>query len=246
MMSNVKILGHRGWSANYPENTRLALTQALQLGVDGTEYDVQLSADGVPVILHDPTVDRTTDGTGKVSELTFAQLRAVNAATAKPECGRQTIPSLSEVLDDAFAISPQGFYNIEIKVYNPEWRSLVDRVVAVTSQHPLRERILFSSFEHESLSYLKTNHPTVKVGLLYEDDPQQPWAAAKFYDAYSVNLNYRFATDEVVSRCHAHGVKVAVWTVDEPADILRCLKTGVDVLISNRPDVALRVIREAR
>jgi len=245
-MANPRILGHRGWSANYPENTRLALIQALQLGVDGTEYDVQLSADGIPVILHDPTVDRSTDGTGRVSDLTFEQLKALNAAAEKPDCGLQAIPSLSEVLDDGFAISPQGFYNIELKVYNPDWKSLVDRVVSLTSQHPLRDRILFSSFDHESLSYLKTNNPTAEVGLLYENAPNEPWIMAKFYNAYSVNLNYRFATDEVVSKCHAHGVKVAVWTVDEPVDMLRCLKNGVDVLISNRPDVALRVIRDAQ
>ncbi|MCL6598848.1 MAG: hypothetical protein K6T81_08905 [Alicyclobacillus macrosporangiidus] len=245
-MTDTLILGHRGWSARYPENTLLAFRRALDLGCDGLEFDVQLTADEVPVILHDPTVDRTTNGTGRVADLTFAELRRLNAAArfvGEYSGEAQPIPMLDEVLDLAYAQYPGGFYNVELKVYDGDGRALVDRVVPMVMAHPLASRILFSSFHHGCLEYLKLRYPEAEIGLLYEGPVQEPWRRAKDLGAYSVNLDHRFAAD-VVAECQAQGVRVCVWTVDPPDRIRAFLRQGVDILISNQPDVALQVSKE--
>jgi glycerophosphoryl diester phosphodiesterase len=245
-MTDTLILGHRGWSARYPENTLLAFSQALDLGCDGLEFDVQLTADEVPVILHDPTVDRTTGGSGRLADLTFAELRRLNAAArfAGAHSGEaQPIPNLQEVLDLAYVRYPGGLYNVELKVYDGDGRELVDRVLPLVLAHPLASRVVFSSFHHGCLAYLKSRYPGVEIGLLYEGPVQEPWRRAKDLGAYSVNLDHRFAAD-VVAACQAHGVRVCVWTVDPPDCIRAFLRQGVDILISNQPDVALQVRKE--
>jgi glycerophosphoryl diester phosphodiesterase len=242
------ILAHRGWSARYPENTLLAFVEALQLGSDGLEFDVQVTADGVPVIIHDPTVDRTTDGKGPVSHWRLQDLRRLNAAKGFenwPDVGRQRIPTLTEVLDAAHALHPAGCYNIELKVYDNDGRALVDRAVPACLHHPLGRRILFSSFHHGALEYLKRRYPRAKIGLLFADRDPEPWRKAMDLGAVSVHLLHSHADPDVIKACQTRGVRVALWTVDEPDDIRRCLRLGVDMLITNVPDTALR-LRDGR
>ncbi|GMA63169.1 hypothetical protein NZD89_25310 [Alicyclobacillus fastidiosus] len=241
MVNKCMILGHRGFSAVYPENTRLAFRKALNLGIDGLEFDVQLTVDEVPVIIHDPMVNRTTDGHGLISSMNYLQTQQLNAALDKPEHGFQTVPALHDVLNDAYEVCPEGIYNIEIKVYNDDWKTLIDRVVTVTGQHPLRKRILFSSFHHKCLEYLKASYPSFEIGLLFDREIVEPWYIAKQLKAYSVHLDYQFTSEDIISDCHAKQVPVAVWTVDRPEQIERFIHLNTDFLISNVPDVAKRI-----
>jgi glycerophosphoryl diester phosphodiesterase len=241
MVNQSMVLGHRGFSANYPENTRLAFRKALELGIDGLEFDVQLTADEVPIIMHDPTVDRTTDGRGLVSLMDYGQIRQLNAAKCRPEMGFQSVPTLQDVLNDAYEVCPKGFYNIEIKVYDENWKTLIDRVVSVANQHPLRKQILFSSFHHRCLEYLKDHYPSFEVGLLFDQEIVEPWYIAKQLKAYSVNLDYRLTSDELISACHAEQLRVAVWTVDDLEQIQRFIHRNTDIVISNVPDMVKRI-----
>ncbi|MCL6516736.1 glycerophosphodiester phosphodiesterase family protein [Alicyclobacillus sp.] len=235
---STKILAHRGWSARYPENTLTAFAAALTVGCDGLEFDVQLTADEVPVVLHDPTVDRTTDGTGRVSRLRFADIRQLNAAAGRE--GFHAVPTLEEVLQLAALHHPTGLYNIELKVHEGDGRALVNRVVPLVLAHPIGRRVLFSSFHHGCLAYLRSRHPEAAIGLLFEEPVLEPWLRAQAVGAWSVNAEASWARD-VIEPCRRHGVHVCVWTVDDPVAMRRFFRQGTDVLISNVPDVALRV-----
>jgi glycerophosphoryl diester phosphodiesterase len=237
------VLAHRGWSAQYPENTLRAFRKALTAGADGLEFDVQLTADGTIVVIHDASVERTTDGLGLVADLMDETIRQFNAASNWPAAPFEAIPNLSDVLDTAYALHPRGLYNIEIKTYTSDWKELVDEVVKLTETHPLKQSLLFSSFHHEAAAYLKQQAPTATIGLLFEDDCPDAWQRALDVSAYSVHMDYQFVTPEFVQTCHSHGVQVAVWTVDEPADIARIARTGVDIVLSNRVDTALTMLR---
>ena len=243
MQNRSLILAHRGWSGRYPENTLLAFNEALTLGVDGFEFDVQLSADHVPVILHDPTVNRTTNGSGRVSEKSLKELRRLNAAHVWPQLPAQPIPLLEEVLNLIAQRNPSGFYNIEVKVYNEDWREVIDRFMPALLHQPFGERVLISSFYHPCLYYLRDQFPNTPVGLLYEENVRNPWQDAMAMGANFVNMDYHFITEELVDHCHEAGVKVCAWTVDDANDLRTLTQWGVDVLISNHPDIALQTVR---
>jgi glycerophosphoryl diester phosphodiesterase len=242
-MRRTKVLGHRGWSAEYPENTCFAFEKALRLGSDGIEFDVQLTKDGIPVIIHDVMVDRTTDGTGRVSELTAAALRKFNAAARKQtsrEIGFQPIPTLGEVLKAAYAVHADALCNIEIKVHDGDGKEVVDATLRCLREHPYARNILFSSFHHGCLAYLRNRDSQARIGLLYEQTPTDAWHVAKHIQASSIHLNYRVATPNVMNDCHDRGLQVCVWTVDAPSDIDRFMAQGTDVLITNSPERAVR------
>jgi glycerophosphoryl diester phosphodiesterase len=233
------IQAHRGFSARYPENTCLAFTRALDLDIEGIELDVQLTSDRVPVVIHDPTVDRTTDGRGRVNAYTAEALAKLNAAGHSTR--RQSIPTLAAALDAIYAARPDSICNIELKVYEGDGSELVDMVLPVVQNHPLASRVCFSSFRHGCLAYLKHRWPEAPIGLLYDRRVMDPWRRAQELGAVSVNLRYRYITPELIADCHRHRVQVAAWTVDNPESIHQMLRWNVDTIISNRPDVALRV-----
>lgn len=235
------LLGHRGWSAKYPENTLKSFTAALEIGLDGLEFDVQLSKDGVPVILHDETLNRTTDGGGKVSDWSYSELVKLNAAARWPELQRTPIPRLSTVLDEVLRVNPRGLYNIEIKVYNDAWRDLVNTVVRTVRNHPLAEHIVFSSFHHECLTYLRYCNADAKIGLLYEDQVDEPWLQVREINGYSVHLNYQVTSLELIRACHAQGTYVGVWTVDEAKDLAKFYHYGADMVISNQARIGKEI-----
>ncbi|MCF8566718.1 hypothetical protein LLE49_18500 [Alicyclobacillus tolerans] len=238
MKTQSKVLAHRGFSAKYPENTLLAFRKAFELPIEGLEFDVHITADEVPVVIHDAKVDRTTDGQGRIALMDCDAVRTLNASAHRPEFGFQSVPTLLEVLNDAYQMRPDGLYNIEIKVDGADWKPLVDRVVSVVHNHPLKRRVLVSSFHHDCLAYLKERDASFEIGLLMADFEDEPWYLAKQLNAYSVNLDYRNTTDDLVRGCRDHQIRTAVWTVDEPETIRRFMRLDTDLLITNVPDVA--------
>ncbi|MCL6632165.1 MAG: hypothetical protein K6T63_05965 [Alicyclobacillus herbarius] len=268
-MTQPQIQAHRGWSGRYPENTCLAYQRALDLPIEGIELDVQLSADGVPVVIHDATVDRTTDARGRVSQLTAEALARCNAAirfsSARPSAREiesddtrqaeeyglafQPIPTLEQALQTIWTARPDAVVNIELKVYTGDGHHLVGTVVpqvwALVDQCGVsRRQVHFSSFRHGCLAHLKRVFPDARIGLLYDRRVTEPWREALELAAESINLRHRWITADLIQACHAEGVQVAAWTVDDPARIAELFRAGVDVLISNQPDVAERVRRQ--
>jgi glycerophosphoryl diester phosphodiesterase len=237
------VIGHRGASAAAPQNTLAAFCRAMELGADGVELDVQLSADGVPVVIHDLTVDKTTDGTGPVRSKTLAELKALDAgSTFSPQFASERIPTLSEALA---ALEGKLLINVELKDFNPRGSGLEAPVVEVVRKHAMEKRVLFSSFNPFALRAVKRLAPEIPAGLLYAPDLaiylRRAWLAP-LVPHEARHPHFSMVTESPVKWCHGHGLRVNTWTVDDPAEMRRLIALGVDGIISNKVDVLRQVV----
>ncbi len=235
------VFGHRGASASAPENTLPAFQAAIEQGADGVELDVQLSADGVPVVIHDDTVDRTTDGHGRVTGLSLAELRALDAGRFRGNAFAGTrIPTLDEVFELARG---HLLVNVELKIDDTRDAGLEKRVVETIARHAMRDQVIVSSFNPVSLWRLRRLDPALPRGMLYA--PDQPrylrdrWLAV-LARPDAMHPGRTLATREHVDALRSDGFKVNVWTVDERAEVKRLIDLGVDGIISNRPGDVVR------
>ena len=241
------VLAHRGASAEAPENTLAAFRLALAQGADGVELDVILSADGVPVVIHDDTLDRTTTGAGPVSRLSLAELKALSAGYAAcfgAQYQAEQIPTLAEVFA---ACGEQPLINIELKHDRSPGRQLAARVVDLIHAHGRQGRVIVSSFQFSSLRRLKALDPALPAGLLYMAPVFGPrlsrcLAGALPHEAHHPSAIGLSARD--IAWCHQNGLRVNAWTVDAEPELRRLALAGVDGLITNRPGVAVRVLAE--
>jgi glycerophosphoryl diester phosphodiesterase len=255
------VFAHRGGALLAPENTLAAFTRAHALGVDGFELDVRLSRDGEVMVIHDADVDRTTNGSGKVSAMTAAELRALDAGSrfkgSRGE-GDTRIPLLRDIL----ARFPQEMLIIELKGANP---ALPPRAFEVVREAGALERVCFGGFQRHMLIGVRrcgrrvtSVRPSERSEVplvcssasreetrwsLYRSWVRMPWPWRP-YDAFQVpeiSRRTRVVSPEFVRAAHARGLLVQVWTVNEEPQMQRLLSWGVDGLISDRPDLALRV-----
>ena len=246
---------HRGGAALRPENTIASFDNGLSLGADGCEFDVHLSRDGVVVVHHDATLDRTTNARGPVSALTADELGAVDAAhwfraedgTSFPFRG-QGIGILR--LRDVLGRYPGIPFIIELKVNLPE---LARRAVDEVREAGAVERVSFGSFGRRVLSALRAYEPRIPTGASREE---ARWALYRSWvhwpsgrPAYrELQVPERSGSTTIVSPrfieyAHRANLPVKVWTVNERADIRRLVDWGVDGIISDRPDIAVAVVR---
>ncbi len=235
-----QIWAHRGARRQAPENTLPAIELALGFGADGVEFDVQLSADGTPVVIHDESVDRTTDGTGAVAGLSFAQLRALDASAGFAGFGGVRIPSLEEVLD---LLAPSGVrVNIELKNAEEDYPGLEEKVLAAIEQRGIAERVVLSTFNHYSLKRLQRLGAPCELGMLYTDPLYRPWRYAAKLGVAAIHppANVLFG-ERYVRRAHALGLAVRPWVVNSEARLSRMFEWGVDAVFTDLPELALRV-----
>jgi len=238
------IQAHRGASAYWPENTIKAFSAAIEQGADCVELDVHLSKDGEIVVAHDFRLERVSNGSGYISDHTLAELKALDfGKLAADKGGEYRIPALSEVFS---LVKPSSLtINIELKTTERLYPELPEKLIALTREFDMEERVIYSSFNHYSLVHLKKINPKAKIALLYELGMIDPWVYANYVKAYAIHPHYYviMALPETVRLCHENGIKVNVWTVDENAVIKKMLECGVDGIITNKPDVA-RVCRD--
>ncbi len=239
---------HRGAREEAPENTLPAFLRAAALGADGVELDAQLSACGVPVIIHDFTLERTTDGTGPVGMMPLAALRELDAgARFSPEFTGTPIPTLDEVLE---VVGQRLLVNVELKFSSPVGAGamrLARAVVEVIRRHGLSKRVLCSSFNPLALRALRRIAPDLPVGFLVA--PDQPLLArgrlahlvAGKHEAR--HPHFSMITPGYVAWAHRAGYRVNTWTVNEADDINRMVQLGVDAIISDRPGVVRGILR---
>jgi glycerophosphoryl diester phosphodiesterase len=230
-------LAHRGASAHAPENTLAAFRLAADQGADGIEFDAKVSRDGVVVILHDATVDRTTGGTGRVSTLLLAELKHLDAgAKFNSKFAGERIPTLEEIFD---AVSDRLILNIELTNYASRDDGLELKVIDLVARRNLADRVMVSSFNPLSLRKVKQAAPHIACGLLYSpDNPiylRQTWGAPLIPDLEARHPEYSLVDADFVRTCHARGQKVNVWTVNEEADMRRMIGAGVDAIMTDRP-----------
>ncbi|WP_240643797.1 glycerophosphodiester phosphodiesterase [Antribacter gilvus] len=235
------VVAHRGNSSLAPQNTVAALDAAWRAGAGAIEIDVQLSADGVVVVIHDDTVDSTTDGSGAVADLTLAELRALDAGSwfSSHHAGER-IPTLSEVL--AFvAAHPGTDLLLELKdAWTVPEAALVTTAV---DEAGLADRVVVQSFWPDTVAALRDAAPHLPRGLLVSEEHPEAVALAGDLGVVCCNPSVAMATDpdaDLVARLHAQGLRVMVWTADEPEEWAALLGTdggtGVDAIITDRPD----------
>lgn len=227
---------HRGARAHAPENTLLAFDLAFDLGADGIECDVQLSADNRLVIIHDSTVKRTTDGRGAVRALTFDRLRGLDAGRG------QIIPTLEETL--ALVRARGGQVNIELKADNDAQAVEVAEAVAalltaMAEDDPLRTRILFSSFNHPAITTIRQRLPWARTGALFGGRAwtrQTMIERAQALGAEALHPHPRILSAETVRAAHEAGLRVNVWTANLWSTIRQLIAWDVDGVFSDVPE----------
>ena len=239
-MSKVMIQAHRGSSAYAPENTLPSFQLAVDMGADGIECDIHLSRDGHFIVCHDETVDRTSDGKGRISDMTLEQIKALDFGIKFDEKFAGTpAPTLEEMLE---VVKVMRVINIEIKRFEHEMGldASLDLFYGILSAYGILSKTIVSSFDKLALKRLKQLHPDVYTCLLY-DKMETPAAVAQALGCDAIHPYFGFLKKRTVTSAHDRGMKVNCWTADDPADIGHMIDIGCDGIISNRPDVALTV-----
>ena len=235
----VQVIAHRGYSAAAPENTLAAFQLAIERKCHLIELDLQFTRDLEPVVIHDPTLDRTTSGGGVVAQLSFQEISQWDAGSwfdsvFEPE----RVPSLGQVLDQ---VRPGGVdLLIELKESHLLMRGC-RRVVEVILRAEMGARCILQSFELEAVRRLHDLAPELRRATLYRTPSPDYVGEAMSVGADYLVLSRRLAGDFVVQDAHRNGIQVFVWTVDKPREIRRMIDLGVDGIISNHPE---RVFRE--
>ena len=232
-----EIWAHRGASDVAPENTLPAFELAVRRGADGIELDVQRTADGHLVVCHDETVERTSDGQGAIVDLTLAQLRSLDFSAGMDGFPGTRIPLLAEVLE---LMRPTNLLvNVELKDSEEAYPGMADEALRLAADLGMSERVLWSSFNHQTLRAIRDADPDARTGVLVVEPLVDIWHYAERLGAQAVHPYFRslrFMPD-AVDRCHAGGVQVNVWTVNTPEQLADMTALGVDAVISNVPDL---------
>ncbi|QZA33482.1 glycerophosphodiester phosphodiesterase family protein [Hydrogenibacillus sp. N12] len=237
----MEIWAHRGASAVAPENTLAAFQAALLAGADGIELDVQLTRDGVVVVIHDETLERTTDGSGFVHEKTWAELARLDAGRwFHPDFRGERVPRLEDVL--VWARGTNLRLNIELKNALFPMPGLEETVVALLHRHDLVERTVLSSFNHESVRRLRHEHPEVRAAILYVARLFDPCRYLAAIGGADLHPYYLTVSPELAAHAAACGARVRAFTVDRPEDIRLLQAYGVHGVITNRPAEARQAL----
>ncbi|MED4074587.1 glycerophosphodiester phosphodiesterase [Priestia endophytica] len=238
-LRKVDNIAHRGASAYAPENTIAAFDKAVEMKADYIEIDVQRSKDGKLVLIHDTTVDRTTDGSGKVGNLTFKELRNLDAGIWKGEqfAGAQ-IPTFDEILDRY-----HGKIGILIELKAPELYLGIEENVAKELKErnldkPQNEKIIVQSFNHKSMKKMNEFLPKVPIGVLTSSSADTTEQALQEFSTYAdyFNPSYGIVTEDLVNQVHSLGMKIGSWTVRSQEAAAFLLDVGVDAIITDYSD----------
>jgi glycerophosphoryl diester phosphodiesterase len=230
MTPSVLNIAHRGASGTFPENTLAAFRAAVDAGAQMCELDVQLTRDRAVIVMHDDTVDRTTDGHGAVAEFSLNDLKRLDAgARFEGRTGRgEKIPTLDEVFA---AVVGRCALNIELKKggYERDVAAIMRKWSAVGDS-------MISSFDWDALETMRSVDREIRIGVLTEKDPDATLEAAARMHAMSVNPRFDMASREFCAAAHAQGLKVLTWTVDAPELMRYLIDVGVDGIITNYPE----------
>lgn len=235
------VIAHRGASGYAPENTMESFRLAVQMGADGIELDVHLSADDQLVVIHDETVDRTTNGKGRVRDMTLAQLQQLDACNSMESYKGARIPTLAQVLE---LIKESGLLlNIEIKTDQNFYPGIEEKCVELVRQMGVEDQIIYSSFNHYTLLKVRELDEDAKLGILYADVLVNPWNYAD-----TLNVQYLHPAKSNVylpgfaENARAAGYGVNLWTINDRETMTHCARHDVNI-ITNYPDVALSICK---
>lgn len=202
----IRALAHRGYPGKYPENTLTAYRAAYELGFSHIEIDVQLSKDGVPILMHDITVNRMTDAKGFVKDFTFAELRKLKVG------GTETIPTLKEALQFAKGKMKVA---VELKQHGYLYPELEEKTLRVIEETGMMDSIYVNSFDHYSIRKMRGLSADIELGVIQHGATPGLFDFLKEIKASSLAVRIEYLTDEFVEECEAAGLQILVWPVDK-------------------------------
>ncbi|PRX97224.1 glycerophosphodiester phosphodiesterase [Allonocardiopsis opalescens] len=233
-LAPAQVVAHRGYSGLAPENTLVAIEAARHSGADYIEIDIDFTADGVPVVIHDDTVDRTTDGTGAIREMDYSEVRGLDAGSwFAPAYADEPMPSLEQALD---SFADQG--GRLLLEYKGGWSAnAVAETADMIRDRGLADSVMVQSFDVETVRNLRAEAPELPAGLLRSRLDGDPVAIAEELgvDAYNPNAERLLERPEVVDELQAAGIEVMAYTVNEAAGWQRLTELGVDAIITDHP-----------
>jgi glycerophosphoryl diester phosphodiesterase len=240
-MGRTLVFGHRGAKAYAPMNTLPSFELALKQGADGVELDTHLTKDGHLIVLHDFTVDSTTNGQGYVKDMTLAEIKALDAGSYfDAKCAGTRIPTLDEVFE---AIGQRTFINVEIKSESVDTDGVEQAVVDCITRHNVGKRVIISSFNPLALKRFREIMPAVPIGYLYSPE----WT---FYPEVMDTLphearhpHHTMIDAAFMETARKHNWRVNTWTVNDPARAIELRNLGVDAIITDSPDVMIEALR---
>lgn len=231
----VEVIAHRGFAQMAPENTLAAFTQALDLGYHALEFDLRLTKDGVPVVLHDATLDRTTDGTGAVADLVLADITGLNAAARQPNWPPQRIPLFEQVV----ALAKPGHARLYAEIKQPANAAGIAEMVRVVREAGLEGQTCFCSFQLDYLRKVRAESANVALALIASDIGQLS-AFAELSGDRTLMLRRRplLENEGWVAACRATGTDVSAWPVSSQAQVRELARADVYRITCDRPLVA--------
>ena len=234
-MSSPLIIGHRGASAVAPENTMAAFREAIAVGSDGVEFDVRLTRDGVPVIIHDNTLRRTTGLPHRVAEMTWQELESLDVG----------VPSLEELFTLFEANDLLLFLEMKVDSAAEHW-PLAEACCKLIDDYSFKTRVFVECFDLKALGIVKNIDSEIKTAALFQPtlsrpslSDQQMLDQAKAVGASALALHYRLARESLIKKATEEELRVALWTVDDPSWIARATSLGIEALITNNPAAML-------
>lgn len=246
MVNNMtKNFAHRGFSKAYPENTMLAFQKAVEAGCDGIELDVQLTKDNQVVIIHDEDTKRTTNRSGLVKNFTLAELQLLDASNGfEASFGINRIPTLREYFD--FIKDTAVLTNIELKNGVIPYAGMEEKIIEMVEEFKLKDKVLFSSFNHFSMVKCKKLSPTSKCAFLTGCWQLGAGAYAKQAGVDFINPRYHFLTDENIKELNDSQIGAQAWTVNDEEDMKRLVDREIYAIITNCPDDLKRILADQK
>jgi len=222
-MTKILKISHRGASAYEPENTLRAIKRALEYTVDMVEVDARETRDGQIVVIHDETLQRTTNGRGYVHQTSFSQLRRLDAGKG------ERVPMLQEVIDLV-----KGRVGLVVELKDPR---TADKVAEILAKNNFVDQTIVTSFIHSAVKTVKEINPQIKTGVIFRSAPIKPSQLALDANANALFPYHKYVTTRMIDDAHSNYLTVNVWTVDTREEIEHYAEIGVDGVVTNRPDL---------
>ena len=237
-----KVWAHRGASAYAPENTMIAFEKAVQMGADGIELDVQMTKDEQLVVIHDETINRTSNGKGYVGSYTLDELRKYNFNNGFKTKRIINIPTLEEVYE--YMKTTSLTINVELKNSIMPYKGMEEKLLELAKNMKIEEQIIYSSFNRESIAKIKELAPTAKSGILYTARWQETQSYAKQMDITALHPSFKVAKEkQLIQSAKENGLDVHVWTVNKGKEMVYLVMKQVEAIITDKPDICRQIVR---
>jgi glycerophosphoryl diester phosphodiesterase len=237
----MEIVAHRGASGLAPENTLVSFREAVRHGAGWLEFDIRFSKDDVPIVIHDPSLKRTTNGRGQVRERTLAELRRLDAGSwFGAKFAAERIPTL----DDLLKLASRVHLNLEIKARSAPAERAAELVWGRVREAGVHDRVLVTSFDVKILRALREIAPDVPLGFPWESGLRDPVRRALSLGCRMMLLDVAALSEKRVRRCREAGLDVWVYTVNDPEEMRRVMDLGVGGLVTDRPDLLSELVRQ--